>query len=94
MALNEGRQKSRTLRRVQKTTPGGVSVTQYIQRNPAKAKCANCGKALHGIPRSKSNELTKSQRKPQRPFGGTLCSPCSRTAIISKYRNIFSLSKK
>jgi len=97
MQINEGRQKSRSLRRVSKRTPKGTVVVHYVTRQSAKPKCSGCGKILHGVPRAHSSKLgkiAKSQRRPQRPFGGVLCSSCSRKAIISKYRNIFSLSKK
>lgn len=94
MHINEGRQKSRSLRRIERRTPKGKIVVHYIQRTPAKAKCANCGKALHGVARAhagKLGKLSKSERGPSRPHSGQLCSPCSRAAIITKYRNLFSL---
>ncbi|MBN2421409.1 50S ribosomal protein L34e [Candidatus Woesearchaeota archaeon] len=97
MHLNEGRQKSRSLRRLERRTPKGRVVVHYIQKNPSKARCAGCGKVLHGVSRTHSNKLSKlskSERGPSRPHSGQLCSFCSRNAIINKYRNLFSLSKK
>ena len=81
----EGKHKSRSLRRVFKKTPGGDTVVHYRQRKPSVAKCGECGAVLHGIPRgnnSKVGKLSKTQRRPERPFGGVLCSKCMRKKII------------
>lgn len=97
MTISEARQKSRSLRRIQRRIPSGKVVTHYMVRKPSKAQCAACGAVLHGVPRASSSEMhaiPKSQRRPERPYGGKLCSACSREAIVNKYRNIFSLSKK
>ncbi len=77
----ETRYRSRTLRRVQRVTPGGRTVVHYNYKSQGKHTCAICGDVLLGKPRGKPFEiakLSKSERKPERPFGGMLCSPCSR----------------
>ena len=76
--------KSRTFRRKRVKTPGGRVVIQFDRRNPQTTKCAICKKELHGIPRklpSKFRNLPKSKKVISRPFGGNLCSSCSREKI-------------
>ena len=84
-----GRFKSRTFRRVFKRTPSGKNKIDYKLRKPKVAKCAACKKPLHGIPwliASKFKNLAKTKKRPQRPFGGNLCSKCSRKEIIKRIK--------
>jgi large subunit ribosomal protein L34e len=84
-----GRHKSRTLRRIHVTTPGGRSVIHYEKRKPSPAKCAGCGATLMGVPRErpfKMRNIAKTKKRPERPYGGCLCSKCSRIAVLSKIR--------
>jgi large subunit ribosomal protein L34e len=81
----EGAKRSRTLRRVKYTTPGGINKTRYVARNPKAARCGSCGGILKGVPRDVSG-LSKSQKKPERPFGGTLCGGCMRNEMKSRAR--------
>lgn len=84
-----GKHKSRSLRRVYVRTPGGKNKIHYRQRKPGIAKCAVCGKSLHGIPRllhSKFKNLAKTKKRPQRPYGGKLCSKCTKQKIMEKHR--------
>lgn len=81
--------KSRTLRRVKVKTPGGKTVTHYRKRKPSHAKCGTCGAKLSGVPRErpyKMQTMSKSEKKPERPFGGNLCSACTREKIKLKAR--------
>ncbi|MBW2968785.1 50S ribosomal protein L34e [Candidatus Woesearchaeota archaeon] len=85
----EGKKKSRTLRRVFKKTPGGKTKKVYLKRKPAKAQCAECGAYLKGVPRErayKMRKLPKTKKRPERPYGGKLCSKCSRKKIIEQAR--------
>ncbi len=70
-------------------TPGGEVKTHYKERKPKKAKCGMCGKELKGVPRerpSKLSKIPKTQRRPERKFGGVLCSSCSRKKILAEAR--------
>jgi large subunit ribosomal protein L34e len=81
--------RSRTLRRVFRRTPGGRTVLQYKKRKPSKATCAVCGKNLAGVPRErpyKMMRMAKTKKRPERKFGGMLCSACSRRKIIAAAR--------
>jgi len=88
--MPSGSRKSGTLRKVFKKTPGGKTVVHYEKGKPAQHKCANCGKKLVGIPRLrpyKMQNLAKTKKRPERPYGGYLCSSCARKKIIQEVRS-------
>ncbi len=87
--MTAGRFKSRSFRRVKKRMPSGRVKTTYTRRKPKKARCAICGKELHGVPRVLPSELkkyAKSQKRPSRPYGGYICSSCLRKLMKGKAR--------
>ena len=82
-------ERSRKKRRVKVRTPGGKTKVVYKRRKPSAAKCAECGAVLKGVPRDlpyKVRRLAKTQRRPERPYGGVLCSKCMRKKILNKVR--------
>lgn len=84
-----GSLRSRTYRRVKVKTPGGRTVTHYRRRKPQSAHCGGCGQVLQGIPRefpATLQNMPKTAKRPERPYGGVLCSPCMRKVIIEKVR--------
>ncbi len=84
------KQKSRTFARRQVRTPGARVVTHYVKRKPNKAHCAVCGAVLKGVPRelpSKMRNLAKTEKRPERPYGGVLCSACMREKMKELARN-------
>ena len=88
--MPRGMHKSRTLRKVFVKTPGGKTTLHYRKRKPSKAICASCKKQLAGVPRErpfKMQNMPKNQKRPERPFGGVLCSSCSRNKIKTDARN-------
>ncbi|HSU73234.1 MAG TPA: 50S ribosomal protein L34e [Candidatus Binatia bacterium] len=75
------RLRSRTFTRRKTRTPGGRHVIHYARRKPGRAECAYCGDYLKAVPRGRPSELRglpKSAKRPERPFGGVLCSKCMR----------------
>ncbi|BAN90114.1 50S ribosomal protein L34e [Aeropyrum camini] len=71
--------RSRSLRRVYRRTPGGYTVVHYERRKPGPARCARCGRPLGGVPRGRPprvRRLSKTAKRPERPYGGVLCSTC------------------
>lgn len=87
--MPRGSQKSRTFRRVFVKTPGAKTKLTYRKRKPAKAKCSSCSAILPAVPRErpkKMQKMPKTKKRPQRPFGGTLCSKCTRLEIIKRNR--------
>jgi len=82
--------KSRTYRRVHVRTPGGRTVLHMKRRAPEKPHCANCKLVLHGTVRAlpfEIRKLSKTERRPERPYGGVLCSSCSRAKYITASEN-------
>ena len=81
--------RSRTLRRIKKRIPGGASVIHYLRRNPSPARCAACGRPLHGVASKRASgmkKLAKSRKVPSRMFGGNLCPSCARERLKERAR--------
>lgn len=88
--MPSGNKKSGSLRKVFKKTPGGKVIIAYEKRNPSQHKCSGCGIELIGIPRlrpTKMQNIPKTQRRPERAYGGYLCSACARRKIIVEHRS-------
>lgn len=82
--------RSRTLRRVKVRVPGGVVRMHYRKRKPSSASCGNCGSELHGVPRERPyimKSLHKTEKRPERPFGGVLCGSCMREELKLRARS-------
>jgi len=86
-----GRFKSRkSFRLVYRKAPGGRTFIHYKKRKPGKAHCAECGGLLSGVVRErpyKIRKMGKTKKRPERPFGGQLCSRCMRKKIIEEVRS-------
>jgi len=70
-------------------TPTGENKISYRRRKNAKPQCAHCGGFLIGVARGTKNivrKLPKSSRRPERPYGGVLCSKCTRKVIIANIK--------
>jgi len=81
--------RSRTMRRVAVRTPGAKNVTHYRRRKNARPQCADCGSFLIGVARGSRAQvkaIPRSQRRPERPYGGKLCSKCTRRTLIASVR--------
>jgi large subunit ribosomal protein L34e len=72
------RLRSRSYAKKKVRTPGGKKTIHFKKKSGAYARCGACKKLLLGVPRSRREKLTKSQRVPNRPYGGNLCSKCMR----------------
>ena len=87
--MPRGMHKSRTFRRVKVRTPGAKTVTQYRRRKPSKAHCGSCRATLAGVPQGIPNQikkLPKTARRLERPYGGVMCSKCTRQLIKEEVR--------
>ena len=83
------RLRSRSLRKVFRKVPGGRVSLHHKKKKPKAAKCGNCGASLKGVPRAfpfRMRSMAKTKKRPERPFGGVLCSRCMRLEIIKKVR--------
>ncbi len=79
--MTKPRFKSKSWRSKQVKTPGNRLVNRYLRKNPRAAKCSNCSRKLAGVPRVRPEYLKrmpKTERRPERPYGGKLCSSCMR----------------
>jgi len=73
--------RSRSKKRRKVKTPGKRLVTHYKKKKAGIARCAVCKNPLHGVPRLNPDEmgkLPKTKKRPERPYGGNLCSKCMR----------------
>ena len=83
--------RSRSLRRVFVKTPGGKTVVHHKRRKPGKPQCAMCKNYLKGVARGITfdiHKLSKTERRPERPYGGVLCSKCMRKLFVDKARKM------
>lgn len=67
-----------------KKLPGGKTVVRRKEAKMGKPKCAICKDELKGT--SHSPKLSKSERRPERAFGGYLCQKCTEKVFIYKTR--------
>jgi len=76
--------------KVKKRTATKVVIREK-RRKGNVAKCARCGKQLHGVPRLNASELkklAKTQKRPERAYGGYYCSTCTKQLFKEKARKI------
>jgi large subunit ribosomal protein L34e len=82
----QGKEKSRSKRRVYTRTPSGKVKKVLKIRKPSPIICGDCGKKLQGIQRlipSKFRNLAKTKKRASRPYSN-LCSSCMRKRIKEK----------
>ncbi|RME79891.1 MAG: 50S ribosomal protein L34e [Methanobacteriota archaeon] len=79
-------QRSTSYRRVARKTAKGTNLVKVKREDKHKASCAVCGKEY-----IKKKAKVKSSRRPQRMYGGQLCSNC--LADVLKYRARLNESK-
>jgi large subunit ribosomal protein L34e len=80
-------QRSRSFQKKRVNTPGGRATVHYLKKKPGIARCAVCRRPLHGVPSelpARMKKLKKTEKRPDRPYGGSLCSKCTRETIRSK----------
>lgn len=83
------RLRSRSLRKLFVKVPGGRTSIHFKRKKPKTAICANCDIVLKGVPRElpyKMMTMAKTKKRPERPFGGKLCSRCMRLEMINRAR--------
>ena len=77
-----GADKSGARRRVRISTPGGTK-ERYLEKKPGIARCVS-GRPLPGVASGRKasvRKLSKTQRRPSRPYGGVLSSPVMRSLL-------------
>ncbi|MFH1106906.1 MAG: 50S ribosomal protein L34e [Candidatus Micrarchaeota archaeon] len=79
----------RTSKKTLRRTPGGRSVAIYKPKKPSKARCAICGAKMFAVPNRSivgMRKLAKTQKRPERVFGGVLCHTCVQQLLKEKLR--------
>ncbi len=82
-------QRSTHRRKVKRKLPGGRMQVSFEKKRPRKAVCASCGMQLLGVPQeipSQLKKMPKSQRRPERPYGGVLCFNCLKESMMERAR--------
>ena len=62
-----------------------------VKKKHNKARCALCGAILHGVARGSPTEvrkLSKTERRPSRPYAGQLCTRCLTRKIVNATKNL------
>jgi len=83
--------RSRSFRKVKVKTPGSKVTIHYKKKKPSKAHCGMCGAVLPGVLSDREvvmRTTPKSLKRPERPYGGVLCSSCSRSKIKEKVKSL------
>ena len=75
----------RRKRVLKRRSPAGHRVVIYKKRIPGIAHCALCGCKMQGIPRVKAR-LAKTEKRPERVFGGVLCGKCVSLVVRDRVR--------
>ena len=76
--------RSKSRRKVYRKSPGTHSIVHLQKKNPKGFHCGKTGDYLNGIPRmrvGKFNRLSKSKKRPNRPYGGTYSHKVVRLAV-------------
>jgi len=79
------------MKKVKTRTPPGKIKFHYRRERVQIAKCANCKSQMRGIRRlipSEFKKLAKSDRRPERPYGGYFCSSCSKEIFRERVRSV------
>jgi len=75
--------RSRSLKRIWRRLPSGITKIHYVRRKSYSASCAICGRELNGIPRDTKiiRRGAKTEKRPERPYGGNVCPNCLASLI-------------
>ncbi|MGC9037128.1 MAG: 50S ribosomal protein L34e [Candidatus Micrarchaeia archaeon] len=78
--MPQPKNRSRSVRRLDRVTPKGRHVIHYERKAHALPRCAICGAEINGI--SVTSKLRgKSRKSVERLFGGVLCSRCTARVV-------------
>lgn len=76
-------------KKVTRRSPSGKRVVLYGAKKPSAASCALCGGKLQAVPRRSASgmrALAKTEKRPQRVFGGVLCFGCTSKVLKERAR--------
>ena len=81
-------QRSSSYRKIHKKLPSGKSGIHYERKKNREAICAICKRPLRGIKSNNVNKFPKTQKRPERIYGGYLCHNCLEVLIKQTLRGI------
>jgi large subunit ribosomal protein L34e len=79
--------RTRSKRRVFVRSPSGKVNLHLEKRKPIAPKCGSCGAILKGVARVRASmlkTLSKTKKRPERPYGGVLCGKCMRAKMVAR----------
>ncbi len=79
------RRSERSKKRVSYRSPGGKLRTRTKREKMNAPKCAVCGVKLKGTA-SNPRKVRKTERRPERIFGGNLCHKCAERVVMYRAR--------
>jgi len=79
-------QRSRSLRRIYRRLPSGKTAIHYERKKNKGAVCAICKKPLRGVKTDDLFKYSKTEKRPERVFGGYLCHKCLELLIKQSLR--------
>ncbi len=85
-------QKTRSLRRIKTKLPGGRLTIHYKRRKSSRPRVSGKAQFVFGVPHlvnKKFKKLSKSQKRPSRPYGGVLSSQQMREKVIEKFNTSY-----
>lgn len=80
-----------------RVSPGGKPGVIYKLKKPSPALCGLCRSRLHAVPRLAPPELkklSKTERRPERVFGGILCTRCSGQVLKEAARLKYKVARR
>jgi len=72
-----------------RTTPSGRHTVIGKPKKPSPAHCALCACILQAVPRkgrAQMAKLSKTEKRPERVYGGVLCAGCAQQIVKEKTR--------
>lgn len=79
------RPSKRSKKKVSYRTPGGSIRVRNKRKKKGALKCGICGVKLKGTS-SDPKTVTKTERRPERIFGGNLCHKCAEKVVMYRAR--------
>lgn len=80
--------RSRSHKRIYRRTPSGRTAVHHKRRKNTPMRCSRCGAILAGVPIKDPERriLPKTAKRPERMFGGVLCSRCLKAVLKEAIR--------
>lgn len=84
--------RSRSLRRTYVRTPGGITKIHHDRLKHVRVTCPICGRELNGVPWDIKalRSSAKTEKRPERIYGGCICHSCLSTLIKLSVRTSYS----